>query len=86
MDDPDLPPLRVGIAAGRVVTRGGDVFGAPVNLAARLVATARPGEILVDAVSGRTSDGARRGGRAARARATCPGSPDPVDVYSVGAG
>ena len=27
------------------------MFGAPVNLAARLVATAQPGEILVDAVA-----------------------------------
>ena len=38
VDEPDLPPLRVGMAAGEVVVRGGDVFGGPVNLAARLVA------------------------------------------------
>ena len=35
--DPELPELRVGIATGAVLTRGGDVFGSTVNLAARLV-------------------------------------------------
>jgi class 3 adenylate cyclase len=78
--DPDLPELRVGIAAGQVVTRGGDVFGAPVNLAARLVATARPGEILVDAAA------AERAGDAialeARGLRDLPGFTDPVEVYA----
>ncbi|MFN8027625.1 MAG: adenylate/guanylate cyclase domain-containing protein [Acidimicrobiia bacterium] len=46
--DPDLPELRVGLATGAVVTRGGDVFGSTVNLAARLVQLASPGQILVD--------------------------------------
>jgi class 3 adenylate cyclase len=37
-----------GVASGRVVARGGDYFGAPVNLAARLTGIAEPGEILGD--------------------------------------
>jgi adenylate cyclase len=79
VDDPDLPPLRVGIAAGRVVARGGDVFGAPVNLAARLVATAQPGEILVDAVAaGRATAAVRLEPRGAR---DLPGFAEPVEVY-----
>ncbi len=39
-----LPPIRVGLAAGEVVSLGGDVFGPTVNLAARLVRSPnRPG-------------------------------------------
>ncbi|GAA3243402.1 adenylate/guanylate cyclase domain-containing protein [Actinocorallia longicatena] len=41
--------VRVGVAYGEVILRLGDVFGTPVNLAARLTATARPGAVLVAA-------------------------------------
>jgi class 3 adenylate cyclase len=51
IDDPDLPELRVGLATGAAVTRGGDVFGSVVNLAARLVGLARPGQVLADPVT-----------------------------------
>ena len=47
--DQGLPALRVGMAAGRVLTRFGDVYGPVVNLAARLTSLARPGSALVDA-------------------------------------
>jgi adenylate cyclase len=43
-----LPPLKVGVATGAVIAREGDVFGPPVNLAHRLVTTARPESVLVD--------------------------------------
>ncbi len=49
--DPDLPELRVGLATGSVVIRGGDVFGSVVNLAARLVTMAVPGQVLADPVT-----------------------------------
>lgn len=39
--------VRGGMAAGEVLARGGDYFGNPVNLAARLTDRARPGTILV---------------------------------------
>lgn len=42
-------PVRVGMAAGDLVVRDGDYFGAPVNLAARLLGVARPGDVLADA-------------------------------------
>ncbi|MGJ0118386.1 adenylate/guanylate cyclase domain-containing protein [Williamsia sp. MIQD14] len=45
----EIPPLRVGLAYGRVLTRFGDVFGEPVNIAARLTGSARPGTSLCDA-------------------------------------
>ena len=46
--DPRLPDVSIGIATGLVVTRLGDVFGPPVNLAARLTALARRNRVLVD--------------------------------------
>lgn len=44
--DPVIPPLRVGIAAGEVVRRGGDYYGAVVNLASRVVDVAFPRSVL----------------------------------------
>ncbi|MEZ0053845.1 class 3 adenylate cyclase [Mycobacterium sp. MAA66] len=41
--------VRAGLSFGSVLATGGDYFGNPVNLAARLVAVARPGQILVAA-------------------------------------
>jgi adenylate cyclase len=43
-----LPPLKVGVATGAIIAREGDIFGPPVNLANRLVTTARPESALVD--------------------------------------
>ena len=45
-----LPPLRIGVAAGPVVARLGDVYGSTVNIASRLTTLSRPGSILVDRV------------------------------------
>lgn len=45
--DPLLPALRVGMAAGPVVSHHGDYYGNVVNLAARLVKSARPGTALI---------------------------------------
>jgi len=46
-DDEDYPTLRVGVATGMAVSRAGDWFGSPVNLASRVTGAARPGSILV---------------------------------------
>ncbi|TRW80928.1 adenylate/guanylate cyclase domain-containing protein [Mycolicibacterium sp. 018/SC-01/001] len=46
-DDGDFPRLRVGLASGMAVSREGDWFGSPVNLAARVTGAARPGSVLV---------------------------------------
>jgi adenylate cyclase len=45
--DDDFPRLRAGIATGLAVSRAGDWFGSPVNLASRVTGAARPGSILV---------------------------------------
>jgi adenylate cyclase len=44
----DLPDIRVGLATGSVISRLGDVYGPPVNLAARLSHVARSNRVLVD--------------------------------------
>ena len=43
----DLPPVRVGMTFGPATARGGDWFGATVNVASRITQSARPGKILV---------------------------------------
>ena len=40
--------VRAGVAFGNLLAQDGDYFGPPVNLAARLVASAEPGQVLAD--------------------------------------
>lgn len=74
----DVVP-RGGLAAGSLVTVHGDFFGPIVNLAARLVDTAIPGEVLVDDVvagaDGVLSEGA--------GRRMLKGFDQPVSVHSL---
>jgi len=75
----DLPPVRVGLAAGEVLVREGDLFGPVVNLAARLVGTAGPRQIVLDA------EVARRAGPdrvVALGPRTLDGFDHPVEVYT----
>lgn len=46
--DAKMPDVRLGLATGAVVMRLGDVFGPPVNLAARLTQVARRNRIIID--------------------------------------
>ncbi|MGH2925099.1 MAG: adenylate cyclase regulatory domain-containing protein [Solirubrobacterales bacterium] len=43
---PDVPQLRAGVARGAAVTRSGDWYGRPVNMASRITAIAYPGSVL----------------------------------------
>ena len=45
--DASLPRLRAGMAYGAAVSRVGDWFGRPVNLASRVTGVARPGSVLL---------------------------------------
>ncbi|QUR68495.1 adenylate/guanylate cyclase domain-containing protein [Mycobacterium spongiae] len=45
--DDAFPPLRSGVASGMAVSRAGDWFGSPVNVASRVTGVARPGAVLV---------------------------------------
>lgn len=52
-----VPPLRVGLATGEVLTRDGDYYGRVVNAASRLVELAEPGGVVVsDGVCERLGD------------------------------
>jgi adenylate cyclase len=51
--DERLPDVRLGLATGPVVLRMGDVYGPPVNLAARFTAVARRNRVIID---GRTAE------------------------------
>ncbi len=46
--DETIPEVRAGLAFGPVLSRLGDVFGEPVNLASRLTDQARPSSVLID--------------------------------------
>jgi class 3 adenylate cyclase len=48
-DEPDLPPVRVGLDAGRLAALRGDFYGPPVHLAARIVTAAPPATVLMSA-------------------------------------
>jgi adenylate cyclase len=48
-DGGDFPALRAGLARGEAVTRGGDWYGHPVNLASRITDFAYPSSVLCDA-------------------------------------
>lgn len=45
--DNNFPRLRAGVASGMAVSRAGDWFGSPVNVASRVTGVARPGAVLV---------------------------------------
>jgi adenylate cyclase len=46
--DSRLPDVRIGLATGSVVMQLGDVFGPPVNMAARLTGVARRNRVITD--------------------------------------
>lgn len=75
--------VRIGLAAGEPVMEQGDLFGAAVQLAARLCARAASGSILVsgavrDLAVGKRFDFQRRG------RLTLKGFDEPVRLFEVG--
>jgi adenylate cyclase len=48
-EDEDFPRLRAGVAAGLAVSREGDWYGPPVNLASRVTGVARAASVLATA-------------------------------------
>ena len=74
-------PVRAGVAYGLLLAQDGDYFGPPVNLAARLVGVAEPGQVLVsDDVRVRLPDGY---GTEPLSPRELRGIPDPVTPYAV---
>lgn len=72
--------VRAGLGYGSVLAIGGDYFGTPVNLAARLVGAAEPGQVL----AGADVRGARPGRPAVELEPlTLKGFDDPVPAYDL---
>jgi len=78
----DGPQVRAGVSYGLLLAQDGDYFGPPVNLAARLVALAEPGQVVVSAdLNDRITASHRTTALAPR---TVRGIADPVTAYVVG--
>lgn len=75
-----FPRVRVSLVWGRVLPRFGDVFGPPVNLAARLNAVANQGDVLIDESAARALEGSSRHEVTALPRRLVPGI-GPVTPY-----
>lgn len=78
----DAIRLRIGMSAGEPVTERDDLFGAVVQLAARLCTRAEPGSVLVssavrDLAMGKGFEFQKRG------RVTLKGFEEPVPVFEV---
>jgi adenylate cyclase len=79
--DPQLPSVRIALAAGPVVSHHGDYYGDVVNLAARLVKAARPGELLVSAPVANSEPGSQALEFEAAGPLALKGYDEPVDAY-----
>jgi adenylate cyclase len=77
----DFPQLRVGMASGAALSRAGDWYGRPVNLASRVTAIARPGSVLATReVREAAGDAYRWSSAGAR---SLKGVDEPVRLYRV---
>jgi class 3 adenylate cyclase len=75
--------VRIGISAGEPVDRHDDLYGAVVNLAARIFGHAEPGQILVSAAVKELAVG-KALGFVDRGPIALKGFDDPVRLYQVG--
>lgn len=83
LDPQDPPQLRIGISSGEVAHDGNDFSGMPIVEAARLEATAAPGQTLANAVV-RTLVGTRRAFRFRDVGAlTLKGIPTPLATVEI---
>ncbi len=84
VDDPDDPRLavKIGLSVGEPVENSNDLFGAAVNLAARLCAHAEGGEILTSSAVRDLTLG-KGISFEARGQIGLKGFPEPVSLYSV---
>jgi len=82
-DDRPGGRVTIGISAGEPVDRDDDLYGAVVNLAARICGHAQPGEILVSAAVKELAIG-KSLGFVDRGPIALKGFDDPVRLYQVG--
>jgi adenylate cyclase len=81
--EPEFPVLRAGLHHGEAVERGADVFGAAVNLAARVASQARGEQVLVTALVADAAR-ARRIPVTPLGRMILRNVRAPVDLFSLG--
>jgi len=75
----DFPQVRVGLAHGPALARGGDLFGRSVNLASRVTGVARAGSVLA---TREVRDAAREDFAWSRAgMRRIKGLPEPVPLF-----
>ncbi len=79
----DFPGVRIGLHLGSVVERDGDIFGATVNVAARLTAHANVGQLLTTASVADLLVDHEHVTTTALGATRLKNVSDPVDVYSV---
>lgn len=83
-DHPERPiRVGVGINAGEAVQTPEGFVGSAVNVAARVCATANPGEVLVTGTVRGITQASIPVGFASRGRRRLKGVTDPVDLYAV---
>ncbi len=76
------PLLRIGVHHGPLVERSGDWFGTTVNIASRVAARARPGQVVTTAIV--AAAGARSGMTVSElGDATLRGIADPIALFAV---
>jgi class 3 adenylate cyclase len=75
--------VRIGISAGEPVDRGEDLYGAVVNLAARICGHAEPGQILASAAVKELAIG-KSFAFVDRGPITLKGFEDPIRLYQIG--
>ena len=81
--EPHFPGVRVGVHYGPVVERNGDVFGATVNVAARLTAHAHVGQLLTSAAIATLLEDHTHLTTTALGMTWLKNVGEPVEIYSV---
>src|ERR1700751_4082303 len=81
-DEPDFPPVRIGLHTGSAVSRDGDWYGSGVNVAARLCSAAGGGEVLVSDAAREASGGPGHIEFGPRRLHWLKNVPEPVDARS----
>jgi class 3 adenylate cyclase len=81
-----LLPVRAAFHWGAVIRSGGDVFGDTVNVASRLAAMARAGEVLLSAEAADALAASLRGKVRLIDAASVRGRAEPVRIYGIARG
>ena len=81
--EPQFPGVRIGVHYGPVVERSGDVFGATVNIAARLTAHAHVGQLITSGAIACLIEGHPNMTTTALGATWLKNVSEPVEIYSI---